>query len=113
MDAAKPMWGRFISGELLEKWPKDERGEPVAPVFLTHCSSVDMDDVFMISMLQAYGIPAIRMHPESSGGLGKIVLGISGYGADIYVPETMLDDAIALMSAEPETEQPEDSDKEK
>ena len=33
---AKLEWGRRLTGELFERWPKDEKGEPVEPVFLTH-----------------------------------------------------------------------------
>ena len=37
-------WGRKITGKLLETWPKDENGELIEPVFLTHCMSFDMRD---------------------------------------------------------------------
>ena len=33
-----------------------------------------------------------------------MVLGISGYGADLFVPESMLEDALALISQEGEIE---------
>ena len=36
-EKAKLEWGRRLTGELLKKWPKDENGEPVEPVFLTQC----------------------------------------------------------------------------
>ena len=32
-EKVKLEWGRRLTGELFEKWPKDENGEPVDPVF--------------------------------------------------------------------------------
>ena len=83
-----------LPGALMEKWPRDERGEPVRPAFLAFRSSTDLD---------AYGIPAMILHP-GDGDFGKVILGISGTGSRIYVPETMLDDAKALMEAETDDE---------
>ena len=36
---ASPTWGRYIPGELLERWPRDEEGNPDPPVYLCHPSS--------------------------------------------------------------------------
>ena len=69
-----------LPGALMEKWPRDERGEPVRPAFLAFRSSTDLAD------------------------FGKVILGISGTGSRIYVPETMLEDAKALMEAETDDE---------
>lgn len=91
----------YVPGELWEKWPRHGDGEPVAPKFLTHRKSVDMDDVLFVSMLEAYGIPALIRHP-GDGDFGKVVLGMSGTGSMIYVPETMYDQAVELMEAEPD-----------
>lgn len=92
-----------LPGELYKNWPKDEQGNPVQPKLLAHCSSLDMADTMLINMLQAYGIPAMVMHP-GDGGFGKVVLGMSGTGSRIYVPENMYEDAIVLMEAEPDDE---------
>lgn len=92
-----------MPGELLKKWPRGEDGEPVRVKFLKHCTCVDMDDKLTVNMLEAYGIPAVTMHP-GDGDFGKLMLGMSGLGTDIYVPETMYDDAAALMEAEPDDE---------
>ena len=91
-------WGRDSRSDLLERWPKTAEGEPVTPAFLTKCSQVDMEDRMLVGMLEAYDIPCLQRYPHS-GEFGKVVLGMSGFGTEIYVPETMLDDAKALMEA--------------
>lgn len=88
-------------GELLKKWPKDEQGEPVPPKLLIHITSLDMADTMIVSMLESYSIPAIIKHP-GDGDFGKLMLGMSGTGSCIYVPETMYNDAKELMEAEPD-----------
>lgn len=90
-----------MPGELFEKWPKDEHGDPVQPKLLAHCSSLDMADVMLVNMLQAYGIPAMVLHP-GDGDFGKVVLGMSGTGSRMFVPENMYEDAKVLMEAEPD-----------
>lgn len=104
MVSDKLEFGRgVLPGELLEKWPKGEDGQPVPPVKLAHCKSSDMEDVMTVNMLEAYGIPALRVYP-GDGVFGKIVLGMSGTGTDILVPANMYEDAKALMEAEPDDE---------
>ena len=95
-------WGR-LPGELLKHCPTDERGEYVPPKYLTHCRSTDMEDEFLINMLEAYGIPVMRQRP-GDGTFGKVLLGMSGTGTDLYVPETMYDEARDLMEAKSEEE---------
>ncbi len=90
-------------GRALENWPRGGDGEYVTPVKLAHCRSKDMAGVMLVNMLSAYGIPAIRVYP-GDGVFGKIVLGMSGTGADILVPENMYEDAKALMEAESDDE---------
>lgn len=87
-------WGKSKIGSTYEKWPKPN-GEPEAPVFLTHCSSTDLQDQLLLGMLEAYGIPSVTKYPND-GTFGKVVLGISGDGVDIYVPQSLLKDAKAL-----------------
>jgi len=50
-------------------------------------------------MLMAYGIPSLRLE-RGNGSLGKLYLGISGYGTDIYVPKSLLNDAKMLYKEE-------------
>ena len=58
-------------------------------------------DELIINMLEAYGIPCLRDYP-GDGSFGKVVLGMSGQGTDIYVPESRLEEARALCAARPE-----------
>ena len=95
MDEPKLEWGRSLHGDLLRRWPHDERGEPVKPAYLTKRSEMDMDAALLVNMLEAYGIPCLTNYPGTSH-FGKIVLGMSGFGVEILVPETMLEDAEAL-----------------
>ncbi len=88
-------------GELYKKWPKNELGEPVSPKLLIHITSLDMADTMIVSMLESFGIPAMVTHP-GDGDFGKLVLGMSGTGSYIYVPETMYEQANELMEAEPD-----------
>lgn len=92
-------WGKYQDGSLLEAWPKDAAGEPEEPAFLCTRSCTDLSDQLLMNMLWAYGIPCLRME-RAEGGLGRIVLGISGYGVDIYVPKILLEDAKALCEEE-------------
>jgi hypothetical protein len=52
-----------------------------------------------VNLLEAFGIPTISAYPND-GEFGKLILGFSGTGMDIYVPETMLDDARNIISGD-------------
>ena len=90
-------WSRSLPGGLLERWPKDASGEPEEPVLLTTAINLNLFDEMTINMLEAYGIPCLRRYP-GDGSFGKVVLGMSGQGTEIYVPRSMLEDAAALVS---------------
>ena len=92
-------WGEFVEGALLERWPRDAEGEAVKPVYLCTRSCVDLSDKLLMNMLEAYGIPCLCME-RGNGKLGRVYLGISGYGTDIYVPENLLPDAKQLCEEE-------------
>ena len=93
-------WGfGQMPGKLLEKWPADESGQPVKPAFLVHRSSIGMDDEMTVNLLDACGIPALCTYPND-GDFGRVILGISGSGTDIYVPETMREEALLLIEGE-------------
>lgn len=94
-ESAKPFWFQSVPGQTYKDWPKTD-GEPEEPAFLKHCTSVDMEDDMLINMLSAYGIPALKLYP-SNGSFGKVVLGMSGDGANIFVPSSMLEDSVALI----------------
>lgn len=99
MDEIELQWGRADIGELFEKWPKTEDGKPEEPAFLCNCGNNDMGDTLRINMLEAYGIPCVVRYP-GDGGFGKLVLGMSGQGTDIFVPKSMLEDARQLCKEE-------------
>lgn len=103
-EEAKLEWGRKLTGELYERWPKDENGEPVEPVLLTHCMSLDMKDEMLVNLLEAYGIPCLRQYPND-GDFGRLMLGMSGPGVDVYVPRNMYEDAINLSEGSSEYEE--------
>lgn len=103
-DKIKLEWGRKITGDLYKRWPKDAGGKIVEPAFLTHCSCLDMNDEMTVNLLEAYGIPCVRKYPND-GDFGRVLLGMSGTGVDIYVPETMYDDAVSLTEGSAEIDE--------
>ena len=96
-------WGRSLSGRLYEKWPRDEEGKTEPPVYLCHCTGLDMDDVMLITRLETFGIPVLRQYPND-GSLGRVVLGMSGSGVDLFVPASLWADATELLK-EPEEDE--------
>ncbi len=84
---------------MYERWPKDASGEPEEPVLLTTAINLNLVDELTVNMLEAYGIPCLKRYP-GNGSFGKVILGMSGQGTEIYVPKSMLDDAVALVSGE-------------
>ena len=95
MDEAKLSWGR-VPRDLAERWPRSEDGTPEKPVFLTDAFEADAQADLMVEMLRAYDIPVVRRYARD-GTLGRVVLGFSGYGVELYVPESLLEDARALL----------------
>ena len=100
-------WGKHLTGDLLARWPKDDKGEPEPPVYLCHCAARAMDEMLTVTRMEAYGIPCLRQYP-SNGAFGKVVLGVSGTGTDIFVPASLWADACELLRA-PENEMEEES----
>ena len=78
---------------------------PEKAVFLCNCKAPDLFDELRINMLEAYGIPCLRDYP-GNGSFGKVILGMSGQGTDIYVPESKLEEARNLCAADPEEQDP-------
>ena len=95
MDGAKLSWGR-APGNPAERWPKNAAGEPEQGAFLTRLFGDEVRVDMTVEMLRAYGIPAVK-HCGDHGTLGKVVLGFSGTGTALYVPESMLEDARNLL----------------
>jgi len=88
-------WSRALHGELYERWPKDENGEPEEPVRLGTLINLNMIDELTVNMLEAYGIPCVRDYP-GNGSFGRVIMGTSGTGVDIFVPKSMLNTAQKL-----------------
>jgi len=89
-------WGRHLAGDLLERWPRDEEGRLEPPVYLCHCGGLDMDEVMLVSRMESYGIPCLKQYPNN-GEFGRLILGISGSGVDIFVPASVWADACELL----------------
>ena len=96
-------WGRALSPSLLERWPKNANGEPEQPVFLCHCKNTNFSDELRVNMLEAYGIPCLRVFP-GDGAFGSLILGVSGQGVQIFVPESLHDDAVKLCEEDENSE---------
>ena len=94
-------WGLHRFGENFDAWPKGPGGEPEDPAFLINCSQLDMQADMLRSMLNAYGIPSVVRYP-GDGAFGKVMIGMSGSGVDIFVPKSLLADAQELLKGEPE-----------
>lgn len=84
--------------ELLSSWPKRADGQPESPAFLANLQDVGGIADMSIAMLESFGIPVLKKY-RSGGGAGRIVLGFSGYGADLFVPVSRLEEAKALLEA--------------
>lgn len=95
----KIKWGRAEEKKL--QWPTGEGGEPETPAFLMNASGIGGDDEMTIGMLRAYGIPVIRDYPQA-GQISKIMFGFAGTGTDLFVPQSMLEDAKTLLKDEEE-----------
>ena len=82
------------------QWPVEENGEKVKAVRLMNTFDSADDADMKISLLAAYGILCFKYY-DLDGGAGKVINGFSGYGAGLFVPATMSDDAKAILEAKP------------
>lgn len=96
-------WGRKKFDRISERWPLDEKGQPVSPVLFRHVAGSELDVEMAANLLEAYGIPVLRK-PAGDGALGQVVLGFSGAGVDLMIPETMLEDARNISEGDAEYE---------
>ena len=107
MSFPKLSWGRR-KNDLSERWPKAAGGVPEKPAFLTHSTDEGNAADMTVEMLRAYGIPAMKQY-DDDGTLGKVMFGTPCGGVGLYVPETMLEDAKALLAPVEEITSEEDS----
>ena len=97
MDKSFWRFGRHGGSEL--PWPADEAGQREKAVAIHHGFD-SLDDADMtVSFLTAYGIPCFK-HYDKEGAAGKVINGFSGFGADVYVPASRAEEAMALLSAD-------------
>ena len=89
-------WGRSGAGLVSDRWPKDEAGRAEESAFLCTCSNVDLSDTLTVNLLEACGIPCLRDYP-GDGAFGRVIMGASGTGVDIFVPRSMLEVAQKLI----------------
>jgi len=80
-------------------WPNDENGEPIAPAYLKHISGGPLDLELALNLLEAYGIPHVSEYPNN-GAFGKVIFGHPPSGMEVFVPETMLEDAMNVINAD-------------
>jgi hypothetical protein len=92
-------WAFGKKKKIMDIWPKKENGDMITPAFLMHAGGNPMDTEITISLLDAYGIPAVCTYPND-GEFGKLIIGYAGGGVDIFVPETMLEDAQNILNAD-------------
>lgn len=77
-------------------WPEDAAGKPEEPAWLTNLGGSQLDFELAASMLRACGIPLLRIYPGGRLSL-RVIMGFTGHGLDLYVPESLLEDARALL----------------
>ena len=82
------------------QWPVEENGEKVKAVRLMDTFDSADDSDMKISLLAAYDIPCFKYY-DLDGGAGKVINGFSGYGAGLYVPASMQEEAKAILEAKP------------
>ena len=73
-----------------------EAAEILAASGCTVIAVPDSAGIFCTQLTAAAGIPVLTRYPEG-GGLGKVYLGFSGYGVDLYVPKSRESEARALL----------------
>ena len=97
-------WGRSGPELVSDRWPKDAEGRAEEATFLCTCSNTDLSDTLLVGMLESFGIPCLRDYP-GNGSFGRVIMGTSGTGVDIFVPKSMLEEAKLLIEGEPNDEE--------
>jgi len=81
------------------EWPVDDSGESVPPAYLTFIHGGPLDMELTLNLLEAYGIPYVCEYPNN-GLFGKLIMGYPPGGMQVFVPETMLEDAQNVLNAD-------------
>ena len=87
-----------FSKQNMPPWPNGENGQPIPPAYLTHLRETDFEGQIVAALLTSEGIPVVSQYPLG-GEFGRVIMGMSGTGRELYVPETMLEEARALLEA--------------
>ncbi len=87
-------------GSNVPSWPLDAQGQEEKAVLLQQSFDSAADSDMTISLLAAYNIPCFKYY-DLDGGAGKVINGFSGYGASLYVPASLLEEAQAILAADP------------
>jgi len=95
-----------ITPDKKPEWPLGGDGEKIAPAFLERKCGSRFDLDMEIGLLAAYGIPVVCSYPNG-GEFSELILGYPVSGADLYVPETLLEDARNILSCDLAEEEPE------
>ena len=90
---------RWAMGRGGPDWPVNAEGEKEPAKLVQHTFDNTADADLTISLLAAYGIPCFPYY-DGEGVTGKVISGFSGYGASLYVPESMYEEATDLLNAE-------------
>ena len=101
-DEVKLTWGK-VPHDALERWPRSADGTPEEPAFLVTAAETDGEADMLCAMLRSYDIPTLRRY-DGDGSFSRVMLGMSGGGAALYVPVSLLEDARALLSPVDEEE---------
>ncbi|MDR0445469.1 MAG: phospho-sugar mutase [Oscillospiraceae bacterium] len=86
----------FFKKKAVLPWPLKENGEPETAVLLCHTEPRGLETEITVSMLRSYGIPAVT-GLTGEGLIGELYTGAPSFGTDVFVPESMLEDATALL----------------
>ena len=92
-------WSNKKKSDEKPEWPNNENGEPIPPAYLTHISGGPLDMELTLNLLEAYGIPHVCEYPNN-GLFGKLIMGHPPSGMEVYVPETLLEDAQNILNAD-------------
>ena len=80
-------------------WPKLEDETAEKPAFLVHLREADLEGEIVVNLLLSAQIP-VKLRYPNDGSFGRVVMGISGTGIDVYVPESYFEEAQALLAAD-------------
>ena len=91
-----------FADKLPSAWPCYEDGKSVKPAVLINVDT-GINGEITVGLLEACDIPVVKSYPLAGRAM-NVLFGFSGAGMDLLVPETMLEDAKAVLEANPAAE---------